>query len=202
MVLKPIRSSSEATVEDLMMDPFDPGPPDTEHQRSFRTHAAYLRSFRELAVGPSYRSLATGLAELALRARPQSDCGTAGKDVDVEDVLSCLRRAWSTEFILDTTAALADGSEVIRMANSWGAVQAYYVMYGATQALLVAEGNVRPEAHEPTRKAFINLWVMRRLDLAPWTFAVASPTARLADAAGFLGGPPRSLNPSLVRVGW
>ncbi len=41
-------------VEDVTMDPFDPGPPDTEHQRSFRTHAAYLRSFRELAVGPSY----------------------------------------------------------------------------------------------------------------------------------------------------
>jgi hypothetical protein len=147
-------------------------------------------------VRPSGR-WADELAALAARGGDQLASGTPRKDVRVGDVTACLRRAWATETILATTAELAEGSEVIRLANSWGAVQAYYVLYGATQAVRVAEGVARPEAHEPTKKAFVDLWVTRSIDLPPWTFAQCTPSARLADTGGFLGGPGRALDLSL-----
>jgi hypothetical protein len=37
--------------------PFSPSEPATEHVRSFRTHASYLRAFRQLALGAPERTL-------------------------------------------------------------------------------------------------------------------------------------------------
>jgi hypothetical protein len=67
-------------------------------------------------------------------------------------------------------------------------------VYGAAQAVLVAEGHRRPDNHEATQRAFVDLWVNRRIDLAPWTFAVAARGTRLADSDGYLGGPGRTLD--------
>ncbi len=66
--------------------------------------------------------------------------------------MACLRRAWATARLLEHTHVLAEDSEIIRLANSWGAVQTYYVLYGAAQALVVAEGGTRPQSHEPTKR--------------------------------------------------
>ena len=173
------------------------GEPESDYARSFRTHAAYLRAMRNLALGSSWRPLESSLEDLAARAVPQVASGTRGADIDLDAVLGCLNRAWGTELILATTSALASDSEVIRLANSWGSVQAYYALYGATQAVLVAEGRARPQNHETTRKAFVDLWVTRRIDLAPWTFALAEPGTRMADVDGFIGGPGRPLDTSL-----
>ncbi len=173
------------------------GEPESEYARSFRTHAAYLRAIRHLALGSPWKPLDSSLDELARRAGSQVASGTRGADVNEAEVLGCLNRAWGTELILATTSALASDSEVIRLANSWGSVQAYYALYGATQAVLVAEGRSRPDSHEMSRKAFVDLWVTRRIDLAPWTFALAEQGNRLADAAGFLGGPGRPLDTGL-----
>ena len=60
----------------------------------------------------------------------------------------------------------------MRLTNTWGAVQAYYVGYHETQALIVARGAARPSTHPNTQNQFVDLWVKRNLDLAPWTFGV------------------------------
>lgn len=179
-----------------------PQEPESEHARSFRTHASYLRAMRELAVGPQAVPLEQALVRLVARAKAQPVRGTVGQSVDGDAVRGCLNRAWGTELILATTSELAADSDVIRLANGWASVQAYYAMYGAAQALIVAEGGARPENHEKTRQAFVNLWPARRVDLAPWTFAVVAPGSAGADTAGFVGGPGRPLDTGMHAWKW
>ncbi|MFE9132149.1 hypothetical protein ACFYOF_43220 [Streptomyces sp. NPDC007148] len=95
---------------------------------------------------------------------------------------------------MEHTHELAGDSEIIRLANSWGAVQTYYVLYGCAQALMVAEGGARPQMHEPTKRRYVDLWTSRAVQLAPWTLASTAPGTRLADADGFLAGPGRPLD--------
>jgi hypothetical protein len=174
---------------------FSPLPVDSEQTRSFRTHASYIRAFRELALGDSGVPLEDAVAKLHVSAAPVLFEGarqTASRDHG--ELMACLRRAWATARLLEHTHSLAEDSEVIRLANSWGAVQAYYVLYGATQALLVAEGGTRPQSHEPTKRRYVDLWTLRSLHIAPWTLAASAPGARLTDADGILGGPGRHLD--------
>ncbi|WP_316740041.1 hypothetical protein [Streptomyces sp. MK7] len=98
---------------------------------------------------------------------------------------------------MEATHALAEDSEIVRLANGWSAVQAYYVLYNATQAVLVAEGHERPKQHEQTKRQFVDLWTYRTAKLAPWSFAAAHPAARESDSDGFLAGPGRSLDTGL-----
>lgn len=135
-----------------------------------------------------------GLSDLVARAAPQVCTGTTGQSVHFDEVAACLNRAWGTELILATTIDLASTSDVVGLANSWGSVQAYYAIYGAVQAVLVAEGHPRPDNHQTTQRSFVDLWITRRIDLPPWSFASAAVGARLADADGFVGGPNRKLN--------
>ncbi|MCU8593775.1 hypothetical protein [Streptomyces sp. A13(2022)] len=173
-----------------------PAPPvDSEQTRSFRTHASYIRAFRELALGESALPLEDAVAGLHASAAPllfRSD--GPPRSCDREQLLACLRRAWATARLLEHTHALAEDSEIIRLANSWGAVQTYYVLYGAAQALMVAEGGTRPQSHEPTKRRYVDLWTSRTLHIAPWTVAATSPGDRLADRDGILGGPGRALD--------
>lgn len=166
---------------------------ETEHDKTFRTHAAYLRAFRMLAVGPVRRSTDAAHAEIAQRLNAQLPQRPA-RPVAADAALDCLRRAWGTELILNTTIEVAGDSEIINLANAWGSVQAYYVLYGATQSLMVAEGYPRPEAHEPTQKTFITQWLDRRLSLLPWSLAASHTGDKRADpTTGFCG----SLRPPL-----
>ena len=119
---------------------------------------------------------------------------SARADVDVAGVCDCLNRAWGTELILNFTRRIASEDELVRLTNSWGAVQAYYVAYGATQALLMAEGKPRPRSHPATQKMAIDLWVTRTNAVAPWSFAIASPMHREASADGALNGRGRPLD--------
>ncbi|MFH0175713.1 hypothetical protein [Streptomyces cacaoi] len=119
------------------------------------------------------------------------------RDVDLGQVTSCLRRAWTTASLLEATHSLAEDSEIVRLANGWSTVQAYYVLYNATQAVLVAEGHERPEQHEQTKRQFVDMWTQRAAKLAPWDFAAAHPVVRGADVDGFLGGPGRPLDTGL-----
>ncbi|MEU1056537.1 hypothetical protein ABZ397_28795 [Streptomyces sp. NPDC005876] len=172
--------------------------PDSEQTRSFRTHASYVRAFRELALGGSWTSMEVALTQLhALAAEqvykpPRTPC-----DCDLAEVESCLRRAWTTASLLEATHALAEESEIIRLANGWSTVQTYYVLYNAVQALLVAEGHERPQQHEQTKRQFVDLWAYRSGKMAPWSLAAAHPTARESDTEGFLAGPGRPLDTGL-----
>lgn len=176
-----------------------PSPPvDSEQTRSFRTHASYIRAFRELALGNSGSPLEETVAGLHASATPiLFKPGGLPSSCDRDQLLACLRRAWATARLLEHTHALAQDSEIIRLANSWETIQAYYVMYGAAQALMVAQGDTRPQMHEPTKRRYVGLWTSCGLQIAPWTLAAAAPGTRLADADGILGGPGRALNVDL-----
>ncbi|MFF9119009.1 hypothetical protein ACF09Y_26025 [Streptomyces massasporeus] len=174
---------------------FSAPPVDSEQTRSFRTHASYIRAFRELALGESTLSLEDAVAGLHASATPfLFTPDGAARACDRGQLMACLRRAWATARLLEHTHALAEDSEIIRLANSWGAVQTYYVLYGAAQALMVAEGGTRPQSHEPTKRRYVDLWTSRSLQIAPWTLAATSPGSRLADGDGILGGPGRALD--------
>ncbi|MDN3029742.1 hypothetical protein [Streptomyces sp. S.PB5] len=169
--------------------------PDSEQTRSFRTHASYIRAFRELALGDGASDLDDALARLhAVAAHALYRPPASPRTCDREQLLACLRRAWATARLLEHTHDLAGDSEIIRLANSWGAVQAYYVLYGCAQALMVAEGGTRPHAHETTKRRYVDLWTSRTVSLSPWTLAAVVSGTRLADADGFLTGPGRPLD--------
>ncbi|MFE2611607.1 hypothetical protein ACFXDI_52020 [Streptomyces mirabilis] len=172
--------------------------PDSEQTRSFRTHASYIRAFRELALGEELSDPAGAIGRLHDTAVPALYLPPASPRIcDREQLFACLRRAWATARLLEHTHELAGDSEIIRLANSWGAVQAYYVLYGCAQAVMVAEGGTRPHAHETTKRRYVDLWTSRTVSLAPWTLAAAAPGTRLADTDGFLGGPGRPLDQKL-----
>lgn len=128
-------------------------PVDSEQTRSLRTHASYIRAFRELALGESTLSLEDAVAGLHASATPLLLVSDGPlRACDRSQLMACLCRAWATARLLEHTHALAEGSEIIRLANSWGAVQTYYVLYGVAQALMVAEGGTRSQSHEPTKR--------------------------------------------------
>lgn len=172
-----------------------PPPQASEQTRSFRTHASYIRAFRTLALGDSRSTLEEATARLHTDATAQLYRAPAvSKVCDRGQLFACLRRAWATARLLEHTHALAEDSEIVRLANSWGAVQAYYVLYGAVQALIVAEGGSRPGSHEPTKRQYVDLWTSRRTQIAPWTLAATAPGTRLAGPEGILSGPGRPLD--------
>jgi hypothetical protein len=174
--------------------------PDTEHNRSFRTHNGYLAAFRYLAFeGRRYGERDYQLAKLADRSlKVYGDQIKPMKiAIDTATACGCLHRAWGTEAILCTTAELSPDADLLRLALAWGAIQTYYACYGASQAVLVAEGKPRSEQHNITQNQVVDLWAYRGFRLEPWSLAVTEPGARMACSAGFLNGPGRALDLSL-----
>jgi hypothetical protein len=172
----------------------------SEHNRSFRTHAGYLGAFRTLAAGRRFRNrdqFLPDLAERSLRAYEGSIKPLRIEVIDEATVRSCLNRAWGTETILCTTAEVSPDADLLRLALSWSAVQTYYACYAAAQAVLVAEGNPRSEQHNNTQKQVVSLWVERAFSLAPWSLAATEPGSRNACVSGFLKGPGRPLDLTL-----
>jgi hypothetical protein len=174
-------------------------PGDSEHNRVFRTHAAYLKAFRRLAFGGGYRGPGSHLRDLADRSlcAYQGNIKRVQNPVDTETVKSCLHRAWGTEAILCATSALAPDADVLRLILVWDAVQMYYACYGSAQAVIVAEGKKRSEQHNATQKQIVDLWANRSFSLEPWSLAATEPGSRFACASGFLNGPDRPLDLSL-----
>jgi hypothetical protein len=99
-------------------------------------------------------------------------------DIDGEALKKCLSHAWGIEFLLYANHEAIEDDTVIRMANNWACIQAYYVFYHATQAIWVAKGHPRPETHEITQKTFLNLWTGRKADLVPWALGYGADGVR------------------------
>ncbi len=148
--------------------------PDDPSSR-FRSHLNYIESFALLGGLALPTTTATAIERLSARARPLlTDAPPPA--VDVDQVHRSLRNAWSTELLLALPGQWAtDDDEFMRLSNTWGVVQTYYVGYHATQALIIAKGNARPENHPKTQRQYAALWVDRPLLLPPWTFGCASP---------------------------
>lgn len=90
--------------------------------------------------------------------------------------LGALRRsltnAWGTEFLLALNYRFAREDDLVRLTNAWAVVQAYYVHYHATHALLAARGRQRPPTHEKTQAVFADTWAGRRVFIPPCSFGV------------------------------
>ncbi|MDR3658500.1 MAG: hypothetical protein P4L48_23500 [Mycobacterium sp.] len=165
-------------------------------QRSFLAHSHYLRAFAQLAgfgYWPAYddQTLAA-LASKVASAFPAS--ASAPPAVDMSELAKCLNRAWGTELILNLGARFEE-DELVRLSNSWGSVQTYYVGYAATQALIVAEGRARPTEHSKTQGQVRALWVDRKSAVEPFSFA-AMPGSK-SNALAYANGPGRPVDTSL-----
>jgi hypothetical protein len=130
-------------------------------QKSFLTHAQYLRAFSQLA-GFSYwpNKDPAALEALTQRVAAAFPVPKSLPAVDANELRKCLNRAWGTELLLGLGSRFEE-DELIRLSNSWGSVQTYYVGYAATQALIVAEGRARPTDHPKAQSQVRALWVDR-----------------------------------------
>jgi hypothetical protein len=88
----------------------------------------------------------------------------------------------------------------MRISNSWGCVQLYYVGYSAVQALVVASGQPRPDSHPKTQDQAIALWANRQSGVAPFSFAATAGAVSNRDPKAYLHGPGRDIDLSLH--GW
>ena len=148
-----------------------PGAMPEDVEGRFRSHHNYVDSFCWIAgrtpftkTNAALQAIADAVAQSGLSDQPPAS-------IDYEQVHRSLRNAWSTEVLLGLPGEwAADQDEFIRLANTWGVVQSYYVGYHVTQALIVAKGRPRPTTHPQTQTQYADLWADRPLALPPWTF--------------------------------
>ena len=171
----------------------------TKEEGAFLTHANYLRAIASEAGLTLVSTEKKALARVAARvsnSRSISDSGS--RSIDHDQVKRSLANAWGTELLLALSGRHAVDDEIVRLANNWAVVQAYYVMYHATQALAVAKGFPRPDSHPKTQNQYASFWIKRSLDLSPWTLGaddrgwVNCPSSRSIDGSvhGWTGCSP------------
>jgi hypothetical protein len=148
----------------LMSEPTSTG----DAAGSFRSHANYLRAFANVA---DFNGLhfSKGLTNVASRAKASLPADTRPASSDLDQVHKSLLNAWGTEIILGTSSMFIIDDELKRLSNNWAVVQAYYVLYHATQALAASKGMTRPQNHQLTQRLYGDFWLHQRFDLAPWT---------------------------------
>lgn len=166
----------------------------TKEEGAFLTHANYLRAIASEAGLTLVSTEKKALASVAKRvSKSPSISDSASGSTDHDQVKRSLANAWGTELLLALSGRHAVDDEIVRLANNWAVVQAYYVVYHATQALAVAKGFPRPDSHPKTQNQYASFWIKRPLELSPWTLG--------ADDGGWANCPPsRSIDSSIH--GW
>lgn len=159
----------------MKLAPLDPLPAG-ESTNAFRTHANYIEAFYHLL---DCRWEASSRETLSIhvynRIKESSVCaGELRTGIDEDALRRSLTHAWGIELLLYANQQAIEDDPVIRLANNWACIQAYYVFYHATQALWMAKGHPRPESHSATQKTFVNLWSGRAVELAPWSLVAGS----------------------------
>ncbi len=161
-----------------IVGPYSPTPAERrqeEEKGSFQTHSSYLRAFALLSGYREGEDEASSLNRVAALVRTSPSLGTRpAKVATPEAVYPILVSAWGTELLLALNELYAKGDELVRVSNNWCVVQLYYVLYHATQALVVARGNERPTTHPVTQRLFMDFWVKKALRIPPWTFGVGA----------------------------
>lgn len=163
---------------------------------SFRAHQNYLTAFSYLAGFPpeTGRGLVVleGMAATVVAAFPRRG---GNRSFHAQELAACLNRAWGTELILDMSLRFASEDELMRIANSWGCVQLYYVGYSATQALIVASGQPRPDSHTKTQEQAVTLWTNRQAGsgIAPFSFAAKPGSMGNKNPQAYAHGPGRDI---------
>jgi hypothetical protein len=147
----------------------------SDRQGRFRSHKHYVEALAWIGGRTLLISDANALEVLATRF-----AGSGGvhdkppPTIDYSQVQRSLRNAWSTELLLALPGRWTEEDEFIRLANSWAVIQAYYVGYHATQAVVVAKGERRPTSHPKTQQLYASLWVDRPVELAPWSLGIGA----------------------------
>lgn len=145
--------------------------PDFESR--FRTHAHYVEALAWIAGLRGTTSPARALDGTRRRVGASGVLNDSPVARAPESaVRTRLTNAWGTELLLALAGQWDTEDEFVRITNTWGVVQAYYVGYHATQALCIAKGYDRPTNHPRTRNLYADFWLNRRLDLPPWSFGM------------------------------
>lgn len=148
-------------------------PMPTDHRGSFTTHANYLRALATLCGYPTVViGKSNALRDFVAQVRSTLPPERAAAGVPLDDVHRSLVNAWGTELILALSGKYATDDELLRLANNWGAVQAYYALYHGTQALALTRGMPRPESHPKTQTIFVDCWGTRSFELPPLSLCV------------------------------
>lgn len=157
--------------------------PKNDSTGAFQTHANYLHAFSLISSG-NVRDLSKSLKSTKDRIwgsgfLPDGSCPKANS----HQAISSLQNAWGTELLLNVGLRMIRSDELIRLSNNWSVVQAYYVLYHATQALTAAKGQSRPDTHTGTQNQFYTFLAERGGGLEPWTLAFgASGPENVPDA--------------------
>ena len=144
--------------------------PHNDSVEAFRTHANYLRALARLACDSPYSSRGEAYSSMVQRVLASNILPvTRISEIDLQQVRTSLENAWGTELLLALGAHVARDEEIIRLSNNWNVVQAYYVFYHATQAIVVCKGNARPTTHPKTQQLYFQIFTRSNQSLAPWT---------------------------------
>lgn len=105
----------------------------TKEEGAFLTHANYLRAIASEAGLTLVSTEKKALASVAKRvSKSPSISDSASGSTDHDQVKRSLANAWGTELLLALSGRHAVDDEIVRLANNWAVVQAYYVVYHAT----------------------------------------------------------------------
>lgn len=136
---------------------------------SFSTHSNYLHAAATIAgfdaLIPNELQILTNLAQICQASAVYQ--GLAQHQANLVELRRSLNNAWASELVLAIPGRLTSADSVIRLANNWGVVQLYYVLYHATQAFHIATGNPKPTGHPTTQRIFTSTWG-RPGTLSPW----------------------------------
>lgn len=137
---------------------------------SFATHSNYLRAAAMIAgfdtLVPNDLQILTNLAQ-SCQASAMYQGLALHQQVDLQELRRSLNNAWASELVLGIPGRFTSADSVIRLANNWGVVQFYYVLYHVTQAYHIATGNPKPTNHPATQRIFTSTWG-RTGTLSPW----------------------------------
>jgi hypothetical protein len=146
--------------------------PSNKATSAFSTHANYLRAFAQLSCleftsrSDAYSSIFDRVRNSGILPNTQSSA-----NVNRHQVRASLENAWGTELLLTLGESIVHDEEVIRQSNNWNVVQAYYVVYHATQAVVVSKNQPRPTTHRKTQQFYHEIFLRSSICLPPWTLA-------------------------------
>lgn len=145
-----------------------------ELQGAFRTHMHYLQAFSKLSSRNQRTALET-YAAIKQQFFSSPDMPQFSFPIrDPDQVCRSLQIAWGTELLLCLGSRFLQADEVIRLSNNWNVVQAYYVLFHATQALTVARGNDPQDSHPRMQNCFIDFWARLPEAFTPWSLSVGA----------------------------
>lgn len=169
--------------------------PNSDLTASFRSHENYLRAFGSLAgfqfmPGKGHQVLEQ-IAKDMVAAFPKSG---GPRQFSTDELAACLNRAWGTELLLAMSMRFNGEDEMMRISNSWGCVQLYYIGYSSVQALVVASGQPRPASHPKTQDQAITFWANRQSGVPPFSFAAKAGSVSDRDPTAYAHGPGRDID--------